>query len=279
MNFIERLAQRRPILLDGATGTELARRGVDITGPLWSAQAIRAHPDRLGRVHADYVAAGAEVITANTFRTNARAAGPQAEALTAEAVAIARASGARWVAGSIAPIEDCYRPDLAPPDPVARTQHDRHARHLADAGVALLLIETMNTIREAKIAREAARLTGLPTLVSFVCRGDGTLLSGEPIEEAARAVADADAILVNCMEPASISDVLRRLRAATSRPIGAYGNILTSRTAPDLYARFAREWVGLGAAIVGGCCGTTPAHIKAVADELRAIGGSANVVA
>jgi len=99
------------ILLDGATGTELGRRGVDTRGRLFSAQALldESGCEQLRQVHLDYVRAGAQVITANTFRTNPRKAGSRWRELTEAAVRIARQAGVA-VAGSIAPVEDCYLP-------------------------------------------------------------------------------------------------------------------------------------------------------------------------
>src|SRR5262245_30418452 len=107
------------MLLDGGTGTELLRRGYRTTLPLWSAGALLDRPDLVAAIHADYAKAGAEIVTANTFRTNVRAlrkAGLEARApeLNRLAVKLARDSGAPFVAGSIAPLEDCYRPDLVP---------------------------------------------------------------------------------------------------------------------------------------------------------------------
>src|SRR5260221_14382441 len=105
------------IVHDGATGTELARRGVDTRGKLFSAQALLSDEGiaALREVHRDYVRAGAQVITANTFRTNPRAAGARWRELTSQAVRMAREAGG-IVAGSIAPITDCYTPyRRAPP--------------------------------------------------------------------------------------------------------------------------------------------------------------------
>jgi len=130
MDFLSRLKEPKPILFDGATGTELTRRGVATGLPLWSANALLSEDGThvLGQIHADYLAAGAEIITANTFRTHIRALGSSGVAhraleLTGRAVEIARAAiaetpgdKARFVAGSISTLEDCYRPDLVPPD-------------------------------------------------------------------------------------------------------------------------------------------------------------------
>src|SRR5688500_17354583 len=121
------------ILLDGPLGTELDRRGVPTPLPRWSAGAVDAAPDVLRAIHADYARAGATVHTANTFRTKRRTLGDDWERLARRAIAIARESvpAGHRVAGSIAPLEDCYRPDLSPVDPAP--EHRELARVLADA--------------------------------------------------------------------------------------------------------------------------------------------------
>src|SRR5437773_11550714 len=123
------------ILLDGATGTELGRRGVDTRSALFSAAALVSEAGIAAQrtVHLDYVAAGAQVITANTFRTNPRKAGRQWREWTALAVRLAKESGA-LVAGSIAPVEDCYLPELRPPPDVALAEHRQFTQVLAEAG-------------------------------------------------------------------------------------------------------------------------------------------------
>src|SRR5260221_3956648 len=148
MSFLKRLAQARPILLDGATGTELNRRGVNTDLPLWSANALLTAPEVLGQIHADYIRAGAEMVTANTFRAHRRslagggpAYGERAAELVRQAVALARAAAAPaaagrevFVAGSQAPLEDCYSPQLVPPQAECEREHAEMAQHLAAAG-------------------------------------------------------------------------------------------------------------------------------------------------
>ena len=289
ISFRKRLARPSPILLDGATGTELDRRGVDMPAPLWSTAALLHMPEIVQQVHADYVAAGAEVVTANTFRTHARslvAAGlaDRAAVLTQRAVAIARAAadGHAWVAGSQAPLEDCYSPELVPDDDTLRREHTQMAHNLAAAAVDLILVETHNTIREAVAATQAATATGLPTLVSFVCRADGRLLSGETIAAAAQAVLrfNPDGLLINCGPAPTLHAPLAALHATAPKvAFGAYGNTSiqnsdaswtdTDATDPATYTRYTQQWVALGATFIGGCCGTTPAHIRHLKDTLH----------
>ncbi len=321
-DFIAQLATGHLLILDGATGTELTRRGVDTNLPLWSAGALIHAPDMVRAIHSDYLRAGADVLTANTFRTHQRSLakgglGDRARELTRFAVQLAREAihqsthsphRPRFVAGSIAPLEDCYSPHLVPPDDELRTEHTEMARHLAGAGVDVMLVETMNTIREAVIAAEAAVATGLPVCISFVAgpggrapgdlpprppslggKGEGpcaerdamTLLSGESIEQAVAAVRRLRpaAVMVNCVPLGLIDQAFDRVRAADGGPVGLYANVghsddqigwvVTDDVRPEVYAQHARQWREHGASIVGGCCGTTPDHIAALAATLR----------
>jgi homocysteine S-methyltransferase len=284
----DRLNGQTPILLDGATGTELARRGINVNVPEWSAAALVTAPDLVRQVHADYIAAGAELITANTVRTHARnlsraGLASRAAELTALAVTLARKAAVdrAWVLGSQAPLEDCYSPHLVPPAAELQREHREMARHLADAGVDGILVETQNTIREAVAAARAAAETGLPVLVSFVCGRDGRLLSGERLSAAAATVLPLEPVmlLVNCLPVDAAPQVLSELVAAAgSRPVGVYANIgyadergqwvNTDNIDPHVYARHAADWLRQGVRLVGGCCGTTPRHISAL-DEVR----------
>ncbi|HXK25970.1 MAG TPA: homocysteine S-methyltransferase family protein [Myxococcota bacterium] len=288
--FGARLRDRSTLVLDGATGTELERRGVPSSLPLWSAPALLEHPEVVARIHSEYAAAGVEVLTANTFRTQHRTLargglGERAEELTRIAVELAR-RGARsgrqrvFVVGSAPPLEDCYRPDLVPEPQALAREHGEHARNLAAADVDAILVETMNSVREAVAATRAARAEQLPVLASFVCWDGARLLSGEPLESAALAVRDvgADAVLVNCLPPSNVHACLPAL-ARSRLPFGAYANLgepndetgftRSEDCTPDAFARHAESWALAGAQLVGGCCGTTPDHLRAVAQRLR----------
>ncbi len=307
--LLERL-EAGPVILDGATGTELTRRGVDTPLPLWSAGALRSHPDVVQAIHREYVAAGAEIVVANTFRTNPRTlaaaglmdSGPE---LNRVAVQLARAGAAEglslrrgevsadlrprdaaprppavWVAASLAPVEDCYHPERVPDEPTLRREHGRMAEWLAAAEPDLIWIETMNTAREVTAAAGAAAACGLPFVVSIVANESGDLLSGERLEPVVEAAVSLGAIAIglNCIPPSGLTRHLPRLRAATDRPLIAYGHIgnpdpicgwsFSQEMEPQRYAAAAAEWVRLGAQIVGGCCGTTPDHVAAIASRI-----------
>jgi S-methylmethionine-dependent homocysteine/selenocysteine methylase len=282
-----RLASGPPLLLDAAMGTELQRRDADTKLPLWSAAALVRDPELVWTIHSDEVSAGADILTANTFRTHARSLAKAGLAersgeLGALAVQLAHQAAAApgrdiFVAGSLSPLEDCYRPDLVPDDAALAREHGAQARFLAEAGVDLILAETHNTIREAVAALRAAKATGLPVFVSLVTDGSGRLLSGESIADAARALLplEPDALGVNCVPAARLAGDLAALAAAAPGvPLLAYGNLglpddsrgwaFTEELSPEEYAETARGWIERGARIVGGCCGTTPAHSRAL---------------
>jgi homocysteine S-methyltransferase len=153
------------------------------------------------------------------------------------------------------------------------------AECLDNCGVDVILVETMNTLREAVVATKSAVITGRPTLVSVVCGSDGRLLSGESISVAAKALAalKPDALLINCAPAPGLHRTLADLRASTSLPIGAYGNvgvredngiwIQTDAVQPAAYATYAGRWRRVGAKLIGGCCGTGPAHIAALRND------------
>jgi S-methylmethionine-dependent homocysteine/selenocysteine methylase len=288
--FRERLVSGPPLLLDAAMGTELQRREARTDLPLWSARPLVEDPELVWTIHNDEVAAGADIVTADTFRTHARSLakggfGDRAVELSALAVRLAHQAAATpgrevFVAGSLSPLEDCYRPDLVPDDEALDREHGAQARFLADAGVDLILAETHNTIREAVAAGRAAMATGLPVAVSLVTDGTGRLLSGEPIEDAASALRPLgiDALGINCVPARRLADDLARLaKAAPDMPLAAYGNLglpsdgpgwrFAEELPPEDYSREAEGWIALGARIVGGCCGTTPAHTR----ELRGV--------
>lgn len=268
-------------VLDGPVGTELSARGVDTALPLWSAAALLDRPEVVADIHRDYAAAGATVHTANTFRTRRRTMPDGWDRAARLAVRIAREAvpAGHRVAGSLAPLEDCYRPDLSPADPAP--EHVELAAVLAEAGCDLLLCETFPHAPEALVAVEAAVATGLPTWLSLTAGPSADLMTVEALRDAARGGVDrgAQAVLVNCT-PATECERFVEALAGLGVPFGAYANAGAAddaigwRASPEpgaaKYARIARRWVALGATLVGGCCGTGPAHVAALAAMIGA---------
>ena len=292
----EMLAERETVILDGAIGTEILRRNVT-----WADHQLANRPEFVRGIHEDYIRAGADVISTNSFQLCRRALynhfrddahrhyiGAQdlddrADRLLAASVHLAvdareRAAAGRpvAVAAAVTTLEWCFRPDLAPSAEQARREYDEIFHVVADAGADLVLLETVNSIGEARVALEVAKRIGLPCWVSFVCDERGLLFTRETLAEAARVLEPlgVDAILLNCAPPDDISAGMKELAPHARVPIGAYAHIgrfdppewmFTDEYPPQKYLDVAGSWKKMGATILGGCCGTTPDHIAALA--------------
>lgn len=289
MSFIDAINQSGFLLLDGALGTELVRRGIPIELPLWSADAVLHHPQAIVEIHSDYIRAGVDILTAVTFRTDtltftkAGLSEIQAEEATRRAVDLARIAIANsaenrriWIAGSIAPLADCYRPQDAPDFETALHFHRQRGRWLAAGGVDFCLLETMNNKTEARAATLAALETGLPVFTSFILDENCALFSGENILLTISEIKSlgVTGLGINCTHHRTITTFLNKYFAQIDRPLIFYANsgIYSSKTGwqsdprftPSNYAKIAAGWLKKGVKIVGGCCGTTPDYIKAL---------------
>lgn len=290
---LDDLATGGRLLLDGGMGQELVRRGIDTSEGRWSAQALLDSPQTVRAVHNAFMAAGAQVLTTNTYATTRRRF-PEEDTfqrLNQAAGELAReaadkAPHAAAVAGSLPPLHGSYRPDLVPGDGTLEPAYREQAEVLRPY-VDLFLCETMSTAAEAAAAARGAAATGKPVWVSWTLAEDGrgVLRSGESIADAVAALGDLPvaAVLVNCSTPESVAAAMPQLAAAAGRPFGAYANafqpiaagqgVNDGRDLPDAredldpaaYAEAAAGWLDAGARIVGGCCEVGPAHIA----ELR----------
>ncbi len=289
----ERLERAEPVLLDGAVGTELLRRGIRTALPLWSAHALLDDESLkvLAQIHEDYARAGAEILITNTFRTTLRALqgaglGEQWRRVNRRAVEAAHAAAESvsprscLVAGSIAPLEDCYRCDLVPAEETCLREHRRQIELLAELGVDLILIETMNCLREARAALRAAADCGLDVLLSLCPKPPSHLLSGEPLEEAVPELVAAGTsrlrgLLLNCASPEAMEEVYPCFAGLVGEfPHGLYVHLghpedtvgwrFSDAYQPARFAAWMAQRVEEGARFIGGCCGTTPAHIAAL---------------
>lgn len=315
MGALTQLLEGRGLaILDGAGGTELEARGFPDTLGIWSARAIRDAPELIGAIHRDYLAAGADIITAQTFSVRHRRfrkAGMEAETGWFARRGIELAREARdaekpeaLVAASFATLEIYSRTDMAPGGQDAFDEHRVMAEMFAEAGADFLLFEAFSTIRESYEAVRAGRTTGLDVVLGFVCGPGGTLLSGEPIEEAVRAVEPLApaAFAINCTPVTLATRAAADLAHTTGVPFGVYANVGDWRppaaiaaqagvepgeadrpgffaktfgasnmfeVTAEAYVQHAASWRELGAAFVGGCCGTRPAHIEQLAARLR----------
>lgn len=283
---IDQLLSSKPfIILDGAMGTELERRRYPTTLPLWSAMANLEAPELVKQIHDDYISAGADIITANTFRTTSHTFSKVGKAelaphLTRLAVEIARESAVQsgrhvLVAGSLAPLEDCYSPELVPDETVIREAYTEQIDLLINAGVDFILAETMINQSEIAFISEFLRQREFPFMMSFTTH-NGKLLDGTPLESTISDVLRANplALMLNCRSCHEITQTLPLLQSLFQGMTGAYANgpghsdpelgWQIEEGAVDQYLESVNEWLDHGALIVGGCCGTTPEHIRAV---------------
>jgi S-methylmethionine-dependent homocysteine/selenocysteine methylase len=285
---------KRTHLLDGGMGRELRARGVPIPETIWSANALLVAPEIVLQIHRDEIASGADVITTNTYGVTRESLAKEGIAerfaeLTLFACELARqardgAGREVLIAGSLPPLRGSYRPDLVGPreeiEPLYREQATLLAPH-----VDLLLCETMSSAAEAVAAVSAAVTTGLPVWVSFTLADDhaGRLRSGETVSEALAALEGlpVSGVLANCCPPESIGAAMPEIVASGKAHVGGYANtfrpvpkgwtldgdgaddgLLPSRDDldPEAYAVHAGSWLEQGATVIGGCCGTGPAH-------------------
>ena len=307
--FERQVAQRQGrtvTLMDGSMGEELADRGFSTRDGLWSARALIDHPNEIVALHQEYLSAGAEVITTNTYSTVpsylAKAGlGDRVRELATSAAELARKAldefdkpnGAR-VAGCLPPLDESYRPDLVPAAheaiPIYRDLIDSMA-----PSVDLFLAETMSSIDEAQHVAEALRsspdFAAFEWMVSFTLDDrDGTKLrSGESVTEAVKAlsVQKPIAILFNCTTPQSILDGVGCAHKVTTCRVGGYPNrfkpvpedwtldddqeiMRDAGLTRDKFVSWSNRFLDAGASYLGGCCGIGPSYIEALARNLHA---------
>lgn len=299
-DIARKLSEGEVVILDGGTGTEIQRKGVPMDSEVWCAMANFTHGNAVREVHAAYLRAGAQVITANTYASSPLSfshLGRESEIehidrtavrLAREAVEEAAASPVA-VAGSCSVMPPVARGTDRVPDQRWQRSHikplyDKKAEVLADAGCDLIIMEMMRDLEVSLWATEAAVATGLPVWVGIsVERSDsGDLVSFAnhkwSLDELTRGLmaTGAHAALVMHNEISTTDESLEILRSAWSGPIGAYPEAgyfemptwVFTDIAPREFAKAAQRWRKAGAAILGGCCGITPEHIEALAAAL-----------
>ena len=293
----------RPVLADGAMGTVLYARGVFINRCY--DELNLSDPNLILSIHEDYLQAGAEILETNTFGANRfrltrHGLASKVAEINAAGVKLARQAvdhlkekqaGSAYVAGSIGPLGVRLEPLGKTGLDEARAAFAEQIQALSDAGVDLLIIETMPALNEAREALLAAEETAphLPVLVMVTVDDDSNCLDGSSPQQAAALLTDwgADAIGVNCSTgPSTVLTALEAMRNATTLPLAAMPNAGMPRAiegrniylcSPEYMASFARKAIAAGAQIVGGCCGTTPNHIRAMRSAMRAIDAQARV--
>lgn len=295
-SFLERLQSGQILVLDGATGTNLQRRGLPVGTPsdLW----VMDNPDAVTELHRQFAEAGSDIILTNTFGSSRLHLGhaglaDRFEQTNRRAVELARqvadTTGA-LVGGSMGPLGEMLQPYGLLSEQDAEAAYTEQARVLSEAGVDLLVVETQYDLNEARAAIRGARsVTGLPIVCSFSYdRGTRTMMGVKPSQVGSELSEMGVAALgINCGR--SLEDnlkALKELRQATGLPVWFKPNAGLPRTdedgslhyevTPEMMAAHVAEWVEAGAQLVGGCCGTSPEHLKAIAQAVRSLQRSEN---
>lgn len=295
----------KTILIDGATGTELERRGATMDDNAWCATATLTHPDVLRSVHEDYIKAGARLITTNTFSTNRNMMGPAGhgdQVVEANRRAVELAIEARErtdsvdtvvVAGSMSHqvpykyYDGKHRERIVPPLDVAAANFREMAKILAEAGVDMMLMEMMSDPDLVNHAIEAAAATGLPLWVGFSLEVDDW---GEVVAQA-RPDVTADALFKAVpLDRANVAGIMHSSVEATTRGLDILkqhwsGTLMAYPDSgyfvmphwqfvdimpPEVFVQSNREWIANGVQVVGGCCGLGLEHIQALSASLEA---------
>jgi S-methylmethionine-dependent homocysteine/selenocysteine methylase len=292
------------LILDGSMGRELRMRGVEIPETIWSANALLVNPEEVINVHLDNIAAGATVITTNSYgviRKDLAKVGIEDRFEELNTLACELAIEARHrsgkphirIAGSMPPLRGSYRADLvgsfAEIFPLYQEQATILSRH-----VDILLCETMSSAMEARAAAMAATGTNIPVWVAWTLHDShlGLLRSGETLSVAYAAIEElpVSGHLANCCSPESIAKAMPELAAMNGDYCGGYANTfmpipdgwtldgtgehdglldIRGDLEPDAYAAWAMRWHELGANVLGGCCGTSPEYIARISEALR----------
>jgi len=275
------------LIADGAMGTILSLGGHE---PGKSLDLLNVeNPDLVRAAHRDYVEAGSELILTNTFQGSRPSLGRHnladrtTELNAAGAVLAREVAGAEiFVGGDIGPTGKILEPYGDYPTESARAAFAEQAQALAEAGVDCLVLETFSDLGEIRVAVEAAVKTGLPVFASMSFDPSGRTAFGVTVEQAAQELESAGAVVVgtNCgtITPDEMVGIIAAFRAATTLPLIAQPNAgrpqqtaagVTWPETPDSFANAAVHLREAGATIIGGCCGSTPDHIRAIAARLR----------
>lgn len=308
MRNVKEILRSRSLVLDGGLATELERRGIDLRGPLWSAHCLMDQPQAIRELHLDYFRAGADVATSASYQAsyegfarlgirteNATALLRRSVALAAEARdAFAAETGShRFVAASVG----CYGAFLADGSEyrghyglsVAQLMewHRPRLEALIEAKPDMLACETIPCLEEAEALVRLLEHSPIPAWISFSCKDETHLRNGERFAEALVVVESCSEVIafgVNCTAPQHVEGLLQSIQGRTTKAILAYpnsgeiwdakGKTWLGTAAPFDLTAATRRWRELGATWIGGCCRTTPATIREIANVLRASASS-----
>ena len=303
------LEQQKYLIIDGALGTELERRGCDLDDPLWSARLLADNPDMIAAVHTDYLHAGADCLITASYQASFQGLArqgytpEQAQKLIRSAVTLAKnIVDAFWadpvnrvnrlkplVAASVGPYgafladRSEYTGKYSISEDELVEFHKERLKTLVSAGPDLLACETLPCFAEARaLVRLLEDLDTPPAWFSFSARDGQHISSGEPVRDCAQWLDDKPCVTamgINCTDPVHVVSLVKEIRFVTDKPVvvypnkGAMYNHLTKSWTPKpglpVFGEMAVQWAKHGARLIGGCCQTTPEDIRQLALALK----------
>lgn len=287
MNLLELHNQlNRPLVLDGAIGSYLEQKNYIKNDVLWSARALLEHPGKVFELHCEYVAAGCDIATTNTFRTNPSMLQKSyidslnSKKLVNEAVSIAKSAVKEKeviLAGSNPPAEDCYQTERTITNSELEKNHYEHISNLAEAGVDIIWNETHSHFDEIELICEFCHSNSLDYAINLFFTVDGKILSGEPIHEIANLINDYTpaAIGFNCISPNVMNSL--SLEELKLNHWGFYlncgsGNVtdaeLKTGITPNQYVEEIQQLLHYNPVYIGSCCGSTPEHTRKIREAI-----------
>ena len=288
-NFRELIESDGIYVFDGAMGTRLYEKGIYINRSY--DELNLNNKDLVREVHEEYIKAGAEIIQTNTFSANYNklqqfGLDSQLREINLSAVKIAReaAQNKVYVAGTIGPLGLRIEPYGPTSFEEARAMFKQQAEILLEGGIDLFVLETFSDLSEIQQAIFAVKeLSDLPIVAQIAIQMDGNTVFGATPEIFTKRLEEwgADVIGLNCsVGPALFLTALEKMREVTTKKLSAQPNAGLPRDvqgrqmymcSPEYMAEFSRRFIQVGASFIGGCCGTTPAHIKLLADAIRSV--------
>ena len=281
-------------ILDGGMGTELISQNIKLPPYIWSAHTNIKNPSLIYEIHKKFIESGADYISTNTFRTTPRAylktglSTIKSKRLAYKSFlnAIRMAQKARGntktkILGSIAPLEDCYTPSNYPGDKKAKQEFLELSNWFTDLGVDIFLLETMNNLSEIIACLEIFSLNNYPIWVSLNLLDGEHILSGEKISEVVKSISrfNVSSLLLNCSSIEKTNLALETIQKCWNREWGIYPNLGLDEPSPDGIIdnisniedliKISKKAVSLGATILGGCCGSSYRHIRAISREFK----------
>lgn len=278
--FSEARETKRPLILDGAIGSLLQQKGFESSGASWMTEVNEKHPEKIIELHKQYIEAGADIITTNTFRTNP-AAFDAAEAknipkYVENAVKLATESvrnSSIVIAGSNPPAEDCYQSERLINNEILELNHYNHIDLLKNNGVDFILNETFSHLDEIMIVCNYCSAESIPYIISLYLTDELRLLSGETLEDTLNFIMEHNplAIGINCISSEHFEKAFKYMDVNYNW--GFYLNCgfdehhvneIKCRISPEIYGEIVTKYLEYQPSFIGACCGSSPEHIKAI---------------